>query len=105
MEIRDLVRWHLVPQYRETLDTHLDTSTREANAEQWFTKQWEDGQWRIRNCPGKSVLKKVRNWAQNGFGLTLTTKLIMDALTECPADIADTAQKLQTYFYGDTSGV
>lgn len=101
--IRDTVRLQLVPQYRETLDRSLDASTREAKAEQWFQERWNDEQWRICHCPGKAVLKKVREWCTNEYGLTLTTKALTDAVTACPSDIGDIAQRLQAFFRGSAS--
>ncbi len=103
-EIRDEVRLQLVPRYRASLDQKNDSSTRERNAEQWFQEKWNDEQWRIRNCPGKAVLKKIRGWCQNDYGITLTTKSLVDAVVECPPDIADIAQKLEEFFYKSKNG-
>lgn len=101
--IRDMVRLQLVPKYRETLDRSLDASTREAKAEGWFQERWNDEQWRICHCPGKAVLKKVREWCQKEYGLTLTTKVLTDAVTPSPSDIADIGQKLQAFFHRSAS--
>ncbi len=98
-EIRTTVKCQTVPQFRETLDNKLDPSTKEREGEKWFDKQWQDENWRIRNCPGKEVLSLLRTWCQNEFSLSLTNRRLVDNLKDCPEDILDIAEKLESYFY------
>ena len=99
-DTREYVRWQLVPRYRDSLEQGLDPSTRESRADKWFDEHWGDEKWRLRNCPGKAVLKKLRDWCQREYGLTLTAKALLEAVTEPPPGIAEVAQRLQAFFYG-----
>ncbi len=103
-KIRDTMRLQLVTGYMGSLDRKDDPSKRLGEAEKWFQEKWDDDQWRIRNCPGKAVLKRVREWCQDKHGLTLTTNALANALPECPEDIAKIAKKIQMFFYGNSSG-
>ncbi|MBE9475274.1 MAG: AAA family ATPase [Chloroflexi bacterium] len=99
-EIRDVVRCQLLPRYRQSLDRGLDDSTRERRGEEWFQEKWGDPDWRIRNCPGKDVLSKLRAWCRNEYSLSLTSRLLIEALEQCPEDVQDIASKIQSHFYG-----
>jgi hypothetical protein len=101
-EVLNVLKYQIIPQYRNSLPRTLDTSTKERMADEWFRDKWADEKWRIRNCPGKQVLKRVRDWCQGEFGLTLTPKMLIEALSTCPSDIADIAGKLNAHFYGQT---
>jgi hypothetical protein len=99
-EIRSTVKCQLVPKYREKiLDSSLDTSTKERKGEEWFDKNWNDENWRIRNCPGKEVLKRLRTWCQQTYGLTLTPPKLAATLHQLPDDVQEIMDKLQEYFY------
>ena len=104
-EVPSVLRWQIIPRYRDSLDRTLDVSTKERKADEWFSGKWADEKWRMRNCPGKQVLKRVRDWCQGEFSLTLTTRMLIDGLSACPSDIADIAGKLNAHFYGQMSGV
>jgi len=103
-EVRNIVRWQVLPRYRQLLDSQAADSTKERSADEWFEKQWADKQWRIRNCPGKVVLKRMRQWCQEKWCLTLTPKTLIEAMSECPSDIAKIVQAIQKHFYGGTTG-
>ena len=47
-------------------------------AEQEFLQRWSDPDWRIRCCPGKEVLKRLRQWLQAEFSLSLSTAVLFD---------------------------
>ena len=51
-------------------------------ADDWFSKEWETLEGRIRICPGKQVLSRLREWAQHKFGVTLTTTTITSKMTK-----------------------
>jgi AAA ATPase domain/AAA domain, putative AbiEii toxin, Type IV TA system len=86
-KIAALTRYQILPRYRETLDRSLAPSTKEADAEKWFSEHWQDTLWRMRFCPGKAVLKKIKKWSQDTFNATLTNGLLVDAIENCPDDM------------------
>jgi len=96
---RDTIKWQLVPRYRDTLDRKLDRATREKKANELFENNWNDKEWRRRNCPGKQVLRALRNWCQDKYSLTLTDKNLVAGLKECPSDIMEIGKKLSSHFY------
>ena len=99
-EIRSTVKCQLVPKYREKmLDNSLDSSTKERKGEEWFDENWNDENWRIRNCPGKEVLKRLRTWCQQTYGLTLTPPKLAATLHQLPGDVQEILDKIQEYFY------
>ena len=102
-EVRNIVRYQVVPRYRETLDPHLARPTKEEKAETWFEESWQDGDWRLRNSPGKKVLRRLRDWFQREFALTLTDATLLEALREsqgCPEDIKQLAKTIEQFLYG-----
>jgi energy-coupling factor transporter ATP-binding protein EcfA2 len=99
LKIRSTVKCQVLPKYRETLDNKLDPSTKEGKGDEWFNQKWSDEDWRIRNCPGKEVLKRLRTWCQKNYSLTLTDPKLAMALQQCPDDLRDIIGKLQEYFY------
>ncbi len=99
-EIKDVVKYHLLPKFRRNLDRALDDSTKEKQGEKWFQERWSDPDWRIRNCPGKGVLAKLKAWCRNEYSLSLTSRVLIEAFEECPKDVQDIATKIQNYFYG-----
>jgi len=98
-EICTTVKCQVVPKYRDTLDNSLDPSTKEQKGEEWFSENWNDQAWQIRNCPGKEVLTQLRTWCQNKYHLTLTPSKLAEALLQLPDDVAEIMDKLQKYFY------
>ena len=97
------MKYQVVPKYRETLSRGKDASTREAEADAWFEKQWKDRAWRVRNCPGKQVLAAIREWLQQSYKLTLTAKTLAKSISACPEDVAAIAAEVQGHFYGQRS--
>lgn len=98
-EICSTVKCQVVPRYRETLNNSLDPSTKERKGEEWFSENWNDQAWQVRNCPGKEVLTQLRTWCQNKYHLTLTPSKLVEALLELPDDVVEIMDKLQKYFY------
>jgi len=98
-KIRSRVKCQVLPKYRERLSNYLDPSTKERQGEEWFDQKWSDEDWRIRNCPGKEVLKRLRTWCQKNYSLTLTDPKLAMALQQCPDDLREIIGKLQEYFY------
>jgi energy-coupling factor transporter ATP-binding protein EcfA2 len=103
-EIKARVKYQVVWRYRQSLSSKLDEATRGRQADEWFDERWRQEEWRTNNCPGKLVLRKLREWCQSQFGLTLTDKLLIENLPACPQDIADIATRLDAYFYGSRTG-
>jgi hypothetical protein len=91
------VKCQVLPKYRERLSNYLDPSTKERQGEEWFDQKWSDEDWRIRNCPGKEVLKRLRTWCQKNYSLTLTDPKLAMALQQCPDDLREIIGKLQEY--------
>jgi hypothetical protein len=102
-EIRDTVKYQVLHKYREELDDKLDNSTKDRKAEERFNQEWSDEDWRIRNCPGKEVLKGLRKWCKDNYSVTLTDSTLIMALQQCPDDLRDIIGKLQEYFYSAIS--
>ncbi|MEH1941425.1 MAG: AAA family ATPase [Nostoc sp.] len=98
-KICSTVKYQVVPKYRESLDNSLDSSTKELKGEEWFDENWSDESWRIRNCPGKEVLTRLRDWCQKTYSLTITSHKLATTLQECPDDVQEIMEKLQKYFY------
>lgn len=98
-EIRRIVKCQVVPKYRERLDHSLDPSSKERKGEKWFDEKWNDESWRIRNCPGKEVLTRLRRWCQQTYRLTLTPPKLAATLHQLPDDVQEIMDKLQEYFY------
>ncbi len=98
-EMKKTVKCHVVPAYRDRLLADLDSATREREADEWFEEHWSNKEWRSRNCPGKRVLGELRAWCQREYKLTLSSASLVDALEECPEDIAEIARQLQGHFY------
>lgn len=51
-------------------------------AADWFDQEWASIDGRIRICPGKHVLSKFREWAQNKYGVTITLNAITSRMTK-----------------------
>ena len=47
-------------------------------AQEEFQDRWEDDVWRIRCCPGKEVLRRLRKWLQDDFSLSLSIPLLFE---------------------------
>lgn len=103
-KIRETVRYQVLPKLRSELPSGLDQSTKEKDAEQKYIEYWADKDWRIRNCPGKEVLRALRRWCQDTFSVSLSTRQLTTGLKECPRDIMDIAQQLEAYFYAQQTG-
>ena len=43
-----------------------------------FQARWDDDNWRVRCCPGKKVLGRLRKWLQDDYSLTLSIPLLFD---------------------------
>jgi hypothetical protein len=69
----------------------------------WFEEKWADAHWRMANCPGKAVLAALRQWCQSSYHLTLTPKLLVDSLEECPSAIVAIARGVEECLYGTAS--
>jgi len=44
-----------------------------------FENHWKDAAWRRRCCPGKEILKKLRDWLQRDYKLTIGNSVLLDA--------------------------
>jgi hypothetical protein len=51
-------------------------------AADWFDEEWATIEGRIRICPGKDVISKFREWAQEEYGVTITTNSITAKMTK-----------------------
>jgi len=97
---RDLVRSHLTWRYRETLPAKLDRTTKEDQASKWFDANWNNAEWRMRVVPGKMVLASLRRWCQDRYKITITEKLLLDALGTPPSDLREVLTLVATSIYG-----
>jgi len=93
MEITDPIANEVRAQYAANRAGYLSncgdkraSATLIKEADDWFGKEWETLDGRIRICPGKQILSKLREWAQKEFGATLTTSSITSKMSK--ADLA-----------------
>lgn len=100
-EIQDAVKWHFVAQYAQRQSASLSDPTILREGKETFDEKWADFEWKIRNCPGKKVLKRVREWIQREFKLTITNKVLVEAMDECPKDVVKIAKDISGHFWGE----
>jgi predicted ATPase len=98
-KLMKLVKFQVLPRYRETLPRDKDPAKKERAGDEWFDQRWIDRDWRIRNCPGKQVLANLRDWAQKTFQVTLTTRALVNSLKECPKDVTEIMATVRQHFY------
>jgi len=98
-EMRNAVKFQILPKYRASLGTNLDSSTREQQSEDWWASQWADSTFRMKRCPGKRVLAEVRRWCQAEIGLTLTSGELIRSIPDCPEEVARVAKDIEQHFY------
>lgn len=84
-----------------TLERRLADPSREERAESWFDEKWNDRDWRRRNCPGKKVLKKVKEWCQTTYRMSLSVNSLIQAMEDCPEDLVQMFTRLNSHFYGE----
>ena len=79
----------------EETSLNLNEAGQLKKAEKEFLKQWSDDDWRIRCCPGKEVLKRLRKWLQDTFSLTLSIKLMFECYkpSEAMQSLMDALEK------------
>lgn len=80
VNIRNQMKYKLIYKFRDRLSPDLDKSTKEQKSDEWFNQQCNDFKWCLHHCPGKEVLKKIREKYQKEFGLTLTQPSLISAL-------------------------
>ncbi len=97
-EIRDTVRFQVVPQHQATLDPTLAPSTKYAQSESWFEGEWSKPEYRLQRCPGKKVLADLRRWCQSTYKISLTKGALRRAIDTCPPDIKEIAENVEKYF-------
>jgi hypothetical protein len=97
-EVCNQVKYQVVPRYRSHHGNNGDASTVERKAYEWFESRWNDPAWRLRNCPGKAVLRSLREWCQQHYQITLTDSTLIKALESCPDDVREIARQLTDFF-------
>ena len=68
-----------------------------AKAEKEFEVRWVDPEWRIRCCPGKHVLRRLRDWLAADYKLSLT----LNQIAQCydpPANVRTLFDRLSAHF-------
>jgi len=68
-----------------------------STARKEFDAKWANMEWRLRNCPGKEVLKRLRAWCKSTYKLNLSDHDLIESLEACPSDIAEVADKLKRF--------
>ena len=99
-DIRDTVRYQVIPQYQGTLDRKVDRSSALERSERWFDEQWRNPDYRLRACPGKKVLAELRKWCQSAYKISLTPGTLRRAILTCPPEIKEIAMAVESNFYG-----
>jgi hypothetical protein len=57
------------------------TATLIKESADWFDHEWATLEGRIRICPGKFVLTKLREWVQGKYGVTITNNSVIAKMT------------------------
>jgi hypothetical protein len=99
-DVRNAVRYQVIPRLQKTLPKELDDSTKLQRAENWFDEHWSREDWRINNCPGKKVLKSLRRWVQSNYKLTVPQAKLREACQEPATELRQTASWLTKQLYG-----
>lgn len=75
-DLRQIVepQWMCCWADREHLNLNEPGQLKNAQAE--FQARWADDDWRIRCCPGKKVLQRLRTWLQADFSISLSLQLM-----------------------------
>lgn len=97
-EIKENLKYQVMPKHRNGLNKKLDKSTKEKETEEWFEKNWNDQNWRIKNCSGKKVLAKLSDWCKEEYSISLTPNKIIEYLQQCPEDIQEIIKKINEFF-------
>jgi hypothetical protein len=106
MEITNSMRSNVHSQYLARRGEHLtktgdrrDQATILRETGDWFDEEWSTLDGRIRVAPGKDVLARLRDWAQERFAVTLTTSLILGKLSknDIAADLIGIIERLDGF--------
>lgn len=97
--MKNTVKFEYLPRYRETLSNDYDPSTKEKLAADNFEKQWSDKRWKLNNCPGKDVLKKLLESIQSRWNVSLSNNKLVNKIEKCPDDIKEIIDQIQCIFY------
>jgi hypothetical protein len=86
-------------EYLRRMGDKRDTATVFRETGDWFDKEWKTLDGRIRITPGKEVLSTLREWAQERFGVTLTTSLIIGKMgsDDLAPDLKSTLAQLDEF--------
>ncbi len=98
--IRDAVKYQMMQQFMNMQNASLSNATGLQKAEEAFDVKWKDFDWRIRHCSGKQVLKVVREWMKSEYGLSLSNRVLLKAVNDCPPDVERIAKNICEHFYG-----
>ena len=79
VDIRDTVKPQWMCSWAQRQKVNLNEPGSLQRVEEEFQKYWDRDEWRIRCCPGKEVLKRLRRWLQDEYHLTLTDGLLFDS--------------------------
>ena len=63
--------------------------------QQEFARQWNDPKFRRRHGPGKEVLKRLRKWLQDEWGISLSSPF---ECYEATQELKDVFKKIQEHF-------
>ena len=79
--------------------TSTDPGTVARDATLDFQAKWNDLESRLRVVPGKQVLRRVREHLQEKYGISLTTRMLVNELLadEIPGDLRDTLHQIEDF--------
>ena len=75
------------------------TATLIMEAGDWFDPQWLTIEGRIRICPGKEVLARLREWAQTKYGVTVSTSSITSKMSrfDVAPDLIEVLEQIEKF--------
>ena len=75
-DIKNAFKPHWVCKWARQMKIDLNDEGQLKRGNDDFEKRWSDPEWRRRCCPGKEVLKQLRRWLQDEYGLSVGLSLL-----------------------------
>lgn len=75
-DIEDQARGHWIHRWSRENNVNLNNAGELARGGKLFTEHWKDAEWRRRFCPGKVVLKLLKEWLQKEYSLSFGVRTL-----------------------------
>ena len=96
-EIKDKLRPHWLCAWGTSEGKDIRKNDAHVQGAKRFEKYWSDSDWRRRCCPGKTILKKLQDWIQKEFKISLSLSLLFSHY-DPPEDIKKLLDALEEHF-------